>query len=142
MTTPVGWDTAGVEPPTFVAVTTTRTVSSTSPSPSVYVDLVAPGTPAHPLLAQSCHWYVKLVGLFPQVPRDAVSVLPSMALPLIVGSETLTGDCGGGGGGGGGGGPPAGGIGGVPGGVGLDGGTGFGVTGVGPRLGFLAFTQR
>jgi hypothetical protein len=140
MTTPVGWDMAGVEPPTFVAVTTTRTESSTSLSPSVYVDLVAPGMPEHPLLAQSCHWYVKLVGLFPQVPREAVSVLPSMAVPLIVGSETLTGG-GGGGGDGGGGGPPPGGIGGVPGGVGLDGGTGLGVTGVGRRLGFLAFTQ-
>ena len=39
-------------------------------------------------------------------------------------------------------GPPDGGIGGVPGEVGPDGGTGVGVTGVGPRLGFLAFTQR
>ncbi len=137
MTTPVARDTADVEPPAFVAVTTTWTVSSTSLSWSVYVDLVAPGMPEHPLLAQSCHWYAKLVGLFPQVPCDAVSVLPSTAVPLTVGSETLTGDCGGGGGG-----PPDGGIGSVPGEVGLDGGTGLGVTGVGPCLGFLAFTQR
>ncbi len=51
-------DVAGVEPPAFVAVTTTRIVCPTSPEPSLYVEDVAPlaFTQLEPELLQSCHW--------------------------------------------------------------------------------------
>ena len=48
---------ADLEPPAFVAVTTTRTVRPTSPSPSRYVFPVAPVMFAHalPAVSQSCY---------------------------------------------------------------------------------------
>jgi hypothetical protein len=55
MTTPVGLDVAEAVPPAFVAITTTSTVSSTSPDCNVYVDPLAPAMFVHPLLAQSRH---------------------------------------------------------------------------------------
>jgi hypothetical protein len=37
------------------------------------------------------HWYAKLVGLLLHVPFDAVSVWPTVGVPLIVGGAVLTG---------------------------------------------------
>lgn len=53
-TIPVGADSAGVEPPLFVAVTRTRVVVPTSLKVSVYVDEVAPLIELHatPVVSQ------------------------------------------------------------------------------------------
>jgi hypothetical protein len=40
---------------------------------------------------QRCHWYWKAVGLLLQVPFCAVSVSPTLGVPVIVGALVLAG---------------------------------------------------
>src|SRR5262245_9361651 len=45
-----------------------------------------------PLESQRCHWYLNVIGVVPlQAPGPAVSVLPTEAVPVIVGGEVLDG---------------------------------------------------
>ena len=85
VTTAVSLEVAFAEPSELVAVTTTCTVNPTSPLATTWVDAVAPeivkqtGVAALPLVGKGDR-------RFPlQVPAVAVSVWPSLAVPLIVG---------------------------------------------------------
>jgi hypothetical protein len=85
---------AGVDPPEFAAVTTTRIVDPTSTDASWYVLVVAPviDVQVAPLASHRRHWYVYVTGAVPvQVPVVAVSVCPSCAVPEIVGNEVFAG---------------------------------------------------
>src|SRR5581483_4140055 len=48
-------------------------------------------SPGPPSAGQRTHWYEKLVGLPLQVPCVAVSVEPTVVLPLITGSAVFVG---------------------------------------------------
>ena len=91
--TAVGTDVDWVAPSAFRAVTRERIVSSTSTFFSTYVFSVAPPMVAQlpPSLSQRRHWYVNVVGVLVHVPLLVVSVLPSWAVPEIVGGDVLPG---------------------------------------------------
>src|SRR5689334_15212759 len=82
-----------VEPLAFLAVTATRSVPFTSASCTPYVLPVAPATGVHsaPKRSHCSHWYVTLVGEFVHVPGSAVSVLPTIASPVIDGRVVAIG---------------------------------------------------
>ena len=82
-----------MEPFTFVAVTTTRTVWPTSAATRTYVELVAPVISAQlaPVVSQSRQRYANEVGLPVQFPVDAASDCPCCAVPAIVGSAVFDG---------------------------------------------------
>ena len=65
---------------------------STSTFFSTYVFSVAPPMVAQlpPSLSQRRHWYVNVVGALLHVPLLVVSVLPSWAVPEIVGGDCVT----------------------------------------------------
>src|SRR4051794_23323657 len=92
-TTSVGSDGARSRPSAFTAVTRTRRVRPTSPTTGGYVSFEAPAIPlqAVPSDAHRCHAYAYDVGLFAQVPREAVSAAPSRAAPEIVGRAVFSG---------------------------------------------------
>src|SRR5581483_4428721 len=93
LTASVAPETADARPSAFTAVTTTRSACPTSVDAGVYVFDDAPVMSPHerPSEAQRCHWYVKDVGLFVQVPSFAVSVEPSFGVPLMVGGDVFAG---------------------------------------------------
>ena len=80
-------------PSVFDAVTSTRSVCASSAATAVYVDFVAPVMSPHavPSVAQRRHWYANVVGFPDHVPFEAVSVLPSLAVPLMVGGFVFDG---------------------------------------------------
>src|SRR5438477_99997 len=92
-TTAVGAEVAVALPLSFFAVTTTRSRKPRSDRRTPYEVPVAPAmlvqTTASTL--QSCHWYANEVGLPLHVPLEAVSVCPTVSVPLIVGGAVLTG---------------------------------------------------
>src|SRR5262245_6635445 len=82
------------DPSRLLAITLTRIVLPSSPDRTVNVLPVAPPMllQASPLAPQINHWYWKLIGLDPfQVPGSAVSLLPTAALPSIVGNVSFDG---------------------------------------------------
>jgi hypothetical protein len=87
-------DTAVAEPPAFVAVTATRSVNPASPLATAYDAAVAPLMAAHdaPELSQRRHWYAYELTPPLQLPVLALSVWPTTALPLIVGSAVFAGE--------------------------------------------------
>src|SRR5262249_20107351 len=90
----VGGEATLAEPAAFVAVTSTWTRAPTSSAPSTSGSPVAPATATQetPAALQRRHWYVKASGAVPdQTPVEAVSVLPSSAVPETAGSEVTTG---------------------------------------------------
>jgi hypothetical protein len=91
-TTAVGTDVRVAWPSAFFAVTATRSVLSLSTPFSTYVFCVAPEIAEQlpPSLSHRCHWYVN-VGEPVHVPSFAVSVWPSLAVPLIVGGALFVG---------------------------------------------------
>ena len=93
-TTPVCNDVTDALPDAFVPVSTTRMVAPASPLASTYVVAVAPEISAQllPAASQRCHWCVSVGAGFPlHVPAFAVSVWPTTAVPLIVGSTVFDG---------------------------------------------------
>ena len=89
--TAVGTDVDWAAPSAFRAVTRERIVLSTSTFFSTYVFSVAPPIVAQlpPSLSQRRHWYVNVVGVPLHVPLLVVSVLPSWAVPEIVGGDVV-----------------------------------------------------
>ena len=71
--------------PAFLAVTRTVIGLPTSPATGVYVEAVAPATST----PSATHWRAVLTSAGFQVPAPAVSVTPTFAVPLIVGTVTL-----------------------------------------------------
>jgi len=94
-TRPVAFEVADPAPPAFVAVTLTRSRKSKSAVETTYVFAVAPEMPMHEPMAvvlHRSHWYAKFMGAEPvHVPSVAVSVRPTRAWPLIVGSPVFRG---------------------------------------------------
>src|SRR5262245_11401071 len=93
-TTAVGTDVREVEPAVFFAVTTTRSVRSRSALVRTYVAAFAPTIAAQlpPTLSQRCHWIENVIGCLPaHVPTDAVSVCPTVGVPVIAGGAVLAG---------------------------------------------------
>ena len=84
---------AVVEPPAFVAVTTTRAVAPTSELERRYDGPLAPEieTQAPPPLSQSCHPYANDVGLPDHEPVVAERLLAACATPEIVGTVRFAG---------------------------------------------------
>ena len=93
LTTAVGTDVDWVEPSAFRAVTRERIVLSMSSFFSTYVLSVAPPMfeQLPPLASQRRHWYTNEVGEPLHVPLLVVSVLPSWAVPEIVGGDWFPG---------------------------------------------------
>lgn len=82
------------EPAALLAVTTTRSVWAASALAASYVWAVAPAIAAHeaPFVAQRSHAYVYVIGAEPdQVPVVAVSVDPTLAVPVICGAAVFCG---------------------------------------------------
>lgn len=81
------------DPLEFVAVTVTRNVDPASPDWSAYEPLVAPLIIEQlaPLESQCFHWYAYEVGEPLQVPFDAVSVCPTVVVPVIAGAVEFVG---------------------------------------------------
>jgi hypothetical protein len=94
-TTSVVAEVAEAWPSAFDAVTTTRSLWSTSEEPGVYDWFVAEVMPAQsaPAAEHRCHWYLNDVGLLLHVPFVAVNVPPSRGLlePVMVGAAVLLG---------------------------------------------------
>ena len=91
--TSVGADVADALPSAFVAVTTTRSVWPTSPDVGVYVLLVPAVMSPQPLPSDPhrCHWYANDVGVFDQLPSEAVCGDPALGVPLMVGGAVFCG---------------------------------------------------
>jgi hypothetical protein len=84
-----GFDTADLVPASFRPVTRTLRLRAASFSDTKYVLSVAPGISAQlfPFAAQRSHWNENVIGCSPiQVPRFAVSRLPTVEPPEIEGS--------------------------------------------------------
>src|SRR3954453_912679 len=90
----VAFEVAVAEPSALRAVTRTRSVLPWSAPRTRYDDESAPPMFAQPLpcVLQRRHWYAyEIVLALVQVPVDAVSVSPTWAVPVILGSAVLTG---------------------------------------------------
>src|SRR4051812_2581356 len=88
------FEVAAAEPSALRAVTRPRSVSPRSAPRTRYDDESAPPMFAQPLpcALQRRHWYAyEIVLALVQVPVDAVSVSPTWAVPVILGSPVLTG---------------------------------------------------
>ncbi|HEX8103822.1 MAG TPA: hypothetical protein VF533_14495 [Solirubrobacteraceae bacterium] len=92
-TTAVAADDALADPAELRAVTTTRNVRPASAPTNPYEADVAPETDEQPApaLSQRRHWYVYLSFVGVQVPRLAIRVCPTTALPEIVGGDVFDG---------------------------------------------------
>ncbi len=94
VTTAVGFDVAEAFPAAFVAVTTTFSVLPTSADATTRDEAVAPAMFVQPVPAvvQRRQRKAYVIGAVPlHVPLVAVRVLPTCAVPLIVGSAVLLG---------------------------------------------------
>src|SRR2546428_13290154 len=87
LTTALLSEVAFVDPARFVAVTTTRSVWSTSMPRTPYVLPVAPATSVQfaPAVSQRCHWYANVRTPPVHVPLAAVSSSPGCSMPEIDG---------------------------------------------------------
>ena|SRR5919201_6067903 len=84
---------AAAEPLLFEAIATTRRVDPASVPTVVYVAAAAPPSAPQllPLESQRCHWYSNFSPFPSHDPGFAESVLPTCAVPLIVGGDVLVG---------------------------------------------------
>ena len=90
----VALDVLSPDPPTFVAVTTTRSVWPASPFASWYDCDVAPlmSEQFAPLVAHRRQRYAYVIGVVPlHVPVEAFSVQPTAAEPVITGAAVFAG---------------------------------------------------
>src|SRR5262249_560804 len=88
----VGSDGADVLPPVSLAVTTTRSAEPASSAPITYVWSFAPGmsTQARASASQRCQRIATSTAPL-HVPLSAVSVSPTVVVPVTVGAETALG---------------------------------------------------